>query len=78
MGLLDFLFGKKPSCEACGEKVEEVVTFDERELCPPCRDQAVEARKKREAEIEARRIAEEKARAALEDKVAFGRDPRKG
>ncbi|TNE87430.1 MAG: hypothetical protein EP330_18360 [Deltaproteobacteria bacterium] len=68
-----------PACAECGEKMlDEKKVFDDREVCPPCHAKLVQAQAEKEAELEARRIAEEEARKRFEDKKAFGGDDRYG
>ena len=63
-----------PRCEACGEKIVGAapVTHDGKKVCGAC----VAAAAAKQAEVEARRAAEEAARAKLEGNKAFGTDPR--
>jgi rRNA maturation endonuclease Nob1 len=76
MGLFGFLFGSKLKCDGCGDKFEEVLGFQDKELCQECFDSAVAAKRRKEEEIEARRAAEELARQKLEDSTQWGSDSR--
>jgi hypothetical protein len=76
MGLFGFLFGSKLKCDGCGDKFEEVLGFEDKELCQDCFDGAAAAKKRKEDEIVARREAEQLARQKLEDSTQWGRDAR--
>lgn len=67
-----------PRCEGCSEKIVGVAPVEHggKKLCPTCLEAAQAADRKREAEVEARRVAEEQARAKLEGGKQFGSDPR--
>lgn len=67
-----------PTCASCGQKIvgAEPVTHDGQKLCPACHAKVLEAAAKKQAEIEARRAAEEAARAKFDGNKQFGVDPR--
>jgi len=73
MGFLRSLFA--PPCENCGAKAPDPLEFDGKRLCASCHTEAVEEQA-READREARRVAEEDARRKLMSERVFGIDPR--
>lgn len=64
-----------PKCEACDTKMVGIEPIEDqgKKICPTCHAAIVA---KRKAEAEARRAAEEAARAKLEGGKRFGSDPR--
>ncbi len=73
MGFLRSLFA--PPCENCGAKAPDPLEFDGKRMCATCHAEALEEHA-READREARRIAEEDARRKLMSERVFGIDPR--
>jgi hypothetical protein len=60
----------KVDCQECKERFdkEELSVFDGRDMCSPCQTKIEEKRATDAAELELRRAAQEKARAALLDR----------
>ena len=54
-------------CDECGNKFdkEELLEFEQRKMCHPCKDSLLEERRIKEEERAARARAEEEARQAL-------------
>ena len=71
MGLLDW-FLPKPRCSSCHARLDgEPHIWDGDKVCESC----LEAFQEKAAELEARRQAEEEARARVEGRQTFGERP---
>ena len=76
----------KFDCQNChqGFKKQELVPYEDLKVCPECKDKLIAAAEQKARETEERRLAEEKARAALLDRPIdtsgkpFGAGPSSG
>jgi len=67
-----------PKCDSCGTKIvgQPPIRHEGGSICPTCHEAALAAEAKRKEEADARRAAEEAARARLKEQRRFGTDPR--